>query len=503
MTRRGRSKLERPTREVDYRHLHNPFQPHEPYRPEQIEDIHGTALRVLKDVGVRILLPEARTILSSAGCSINDDDVARFDPDLVASAISTSPEQFELMGANAETTVTVGGDHVAWLPASGVPHASDLDRGKRPATVADLNIYMKLTEHFDVMHINGSGPEPQDVPVELRHLATVPAMLRLTTKHPVVYARGGQQIADGFEMIRIARGLTPEEFSRSSYCFTVINTNSPLQIDIPMAQGIIDFARAGQMACITPFTLAGAMAPITVAGALVQQHAEFLAGLVLHQVVAPGAPVVYGAFTSNVDMKSGAPAFGTPENVIAAFASGQLARHVGIPLRSSMASASNVVDAQAMYETNMAMWGSILGRSNLTIHCAGWMEGGLTVSWEKFIVDCEVLQQAAELMQPIALDDDALAFDAIAAVGQGGHYFGQPHTMERYQTAFYEPIVSDWSNMGTWTENGAQDAAMRANTIWKKILAEYQPPALPDDRDAELADFIERRTREGGAPPVS
>lgn len=377
MTRRGRRSIERPKRQVDYRHLRNPFRPHDVYSREQIAEIHATSLQVLSEVGVRILLPEARRVLAAAGCMIDDDNVARFDPDLVARAIASAPSEFDLIGAGPDTTVAIGGDHIAWFPASGVPHASDLDRGKRAATMDDFEVYMKLTEHFDVMHVNGSGPEPQEVPIELRHLATVPAMLRMTTKQPFVYARGGPQSADGFEMVRIARGLTAEQFTEASYCYTVINTNSPLQIDIPMAQGIIDFAKAGQMACITPFTLAGAMAPITTAGALVQQHAEFLAGLVLHQLSRPGAPVVYGAFTSNVDMRSGAPAFGTPENVRAAFASGQLARHVDIPLRSSMSSASNVVDAQAAYETNMAMWGSLLGGANFTAHSAGWMESTL------------------------------------------------------------------------------------------------------------------------------
>lgn len=503
MTRRGRRSDHRPSRDVDYRHLRNPFAPHEIYTSEQIADIHDTAVRVLQEVGMLIRLPEARAILGRAGCAVADDDVVRYDREVVAAAIASAPAQFGLVGATPETTVTVGGDGVLWSPASGIPHAADLDRGKRPATMDDFSVHMMLTEHFDVMHVNSTGPEPQDIPVELRHLHTAPAMLRLTTKSPPIYARGSPQVADGFEMVRIARGLSEEEFRQASYCYTVINTNSPLQLDIPMAQGTIDFARGGQALCITPFTLAGAMAPITLAGALVQQHAEFLAALVLHQLVRPGAPVIYGAFTSNVDMRSGAPAFGTPENVLASFASGQLARFVDIPFRSSMASASNVVDAQAAYETNMAMWGSLLGGSHFTLHCAGWMEGGLTVSWEKFVVDAEVLQQVAELMQPTPFGKDELAFDAIAGVGHGGHFFGESHTMERYQTAFYDPIVSDWSNMGTWIANGGHDAAARANRVWKQIVADFEAPGLPDARDAELSEFVERRIRQGGAAPVS
>lgn len=502
MTRRGRGATKRPVRDVDYRNLVNPFEPQRLYTDHQIGQIHETALRVLSDIGVRVLLPEALELLTAGGAKV-DDGIVRFDRELVDQAVATCQSQFVLKGAAPETDVVIGGQNVVWTPASGIPHASDLDDGKRPGNLRDFNTHLMLTEHFDVMHVNSTGPEPQDVAPQFRHLETVPRMLRLTTKNPLVYARGGPQVADSFEMVRIARGLSQEQFEAEPWCYTVINTNSPLQLDIPMMQGTIDFARAGQMAVITPFTLAGAMAPVTMAGALVQQHAEFLAALVVHQLARPGAPVVYGAFTSNVDMRSGSPAFGTPENVRAALASGQLARLLDIPWRSSMPSVSNSVDAQSTYETGMAMWGSILGGSNFTLHCAGWVEGGLTVSFEKFVIDCEVLQQAAELMQPVKFDEDELAFDAIAAVGQGGHYFGEPHTMERYQTAFYEPIVSDWSNFGSWVEGGSLDATMRANIIWKNIVANFQPPGLPEDRDAELQAFIDRRTQEGGAPPVS
>lgn len=502
MTRRRRGTIERPVRAVNYRNLVNPFEPHRLYTDDQIEKIHVTALKVLSEVGVKVLLPEALELLASGGARV-EGDIVRFDRAVIEQAVSTCPSEFVLKGATPATDATIGGRHVAWTPAGGIPHASDLDLGKRPATLQDFDTHLMLTEHFDVMHVNSTGPEPQDVAPEFRHLATVAGMLRLTTKNPLVYARGGPQVADAFEMIRIGRGLTQEQFEAESWCYTIINTNSPLQLDIPMMQGTIDFARAGQMVCITPFTLAGAMAPVTVAGALVQQHAEFLAALVVHQLARPGAPVVYGAFTSNVDMRSGSPAFGTPENVRAALASGQLARFLDIPWRSSMPSVSNSVDAQSVYETGMAMWGSLLGGSNFTLHCAGWVEGGLTVSFEKFVIDCEVLQQAAELMQPVPFDEDELAFDAIAAVGQGGHFFGQPHTMERYQTAFYEPIVSDWSNFGAWEEAGSLDATQRANAIWKGIVANFNPPGLPSDRDEELQKFIDRRTKKGGAPPVS
>ena len=297
--------------------------------------------------------------------------------------------------------------------------------------------------------------------------------------------------------------MSDEEFKSAHHTYTVINTNSPLQLDIPMLNGLMDFADYNQIVVITPFTLSGAMAPVTIAGALVQQHAEFLAALVINQLVRPGAPVVYGAFTSNVDMKSGSPAFGTPEYVKAAWGSGQLARKLGLPWRSSAPTASNAPDAQGAYETQLSLWGAIQGGSNFIAHTAGWLEGGLTASFEKFILDIEVLQMIAELCQPVKFDEDELALDAIREVGPGGHYFGCAHTMERYSTAFYKPLVSDWSNFGQWTENGSLTATQRANTIWKKLVADFEPPIMDAGVRAELDDYIERRIAAGGALPES
>jgi trimethylamine--corrinoid protein Co-methyltransferase len=304
-------------------------------------------------------------------------------------------------------------------------------------------------------------------------------------------------------MLRLARGIDEAAFQAQPYCYTVINTNSPRQLDVPMCQGIIDFAEAGQISVITPFTLAGAMAPVTVAGALTLQHAEALAGITLSQITRPGAPVVYGSFTSNVDMKSGAPAFGTPEFVKAAFGAGQMARHIGLPWRGSAATASNAPDAQATYEFLNSAWGSILGGVNMMLHSAGWLEGGLTASLEKFILDIEMLQIFAEIFQPVSTEAADIGFEAIAEVEPGGHFFGAQHTMSRYQSAFYAPLVSDWRNFGSWTEDGAKTATQRANGIWKKVLAEFSPPPLDPGITEALADYVQRRRGEGGAPPVS
>ena len=240
------------------------------------------------------------------------------------------------------------------------------------------------------------------------------------------------------------------------------------------------------------------MSPATLAGALAQQNAEALAVIAFTQMVRAGAPVLYGGFTSNVDMKTGAPAFGTPEYTRAAIAGGQLARRYNLPYRSSNACAANSVDAQAAYESEMSLWGAILGHANLVKHGAGWMEGGLVASYEKMIVDAELLQMMSEFLQPIVVDDDTLALDAIAEVGPGGHFFGAAHTLARYETAFYAPMVSDWRNFETWREAGAKDATQRANAIWKQLLAEYQPPPLDPACAEAVTDFVERRKREGG-----
>jgi trimethylamine--corrinoid protein Co-methyltransferase len=353
------------------------------------------------------------------------------------------------------------------------------------------------------MTILGGGVEPQDIPVHIRHLETTRVMVNLTDKIPLVYARGTGQINDNFEMIRMAYGLTDEEFRSKAYATGVINTNSPLQLDIPMAEGLIDFAEWGQPTIITPFTLAGAMAPVTIAGALTLAHAEALASITLTQIARKGAPVIYGSFTSNVDMKSGAPAFGTPEYAKAAFGAGQMARHIGLPWRSSNATASNSPDAQAAYESQMSLWGALMGGCNFILHSAGWLEGGLSTSYEKFILDIEMLQMFAETFQPVSADPADLAVEAIAEVGPSGHFFGCAHTMERYRTAFYAPLVSDWSNYGQWTDAGALTATQRAQKIWRDTLNQYVPPARDPAVVESIDAFVARRKEEGGAHPVS
>ncbi|MDH5334354.1 MAG: trimethylamine methyltransferase family protein [Thermoleophilia bacterium] len=491
-------------RSLRYRSLESPFAPLELLSADEVAHLHASALELLRRHGIRVLLPEARGILREAGALVDDEtELVRFEAELVGQAVASAPSSFELIGRSPERTVTLGGRHLATVPVSSPPAVSDLDGGKRDGNLADFRDLVRLTQHFDVMHVCGPCVEPQDVPLPFRHLQSCLAYLTLTDKAPYLYARGRGQVADGFEMFRIGYGVDAETFRDAPRSYTVINSNSPRQLDIPMCMGLIDFAAAGQLSVITPFTLAGAMAPVTLAGALTLQHAEALAGITLTQAVRPGAPVVYGAFTSNVDMKSGSPAFGTPEYFKAALASGQLARHIGLPYRSSAPNASNAVDGQAMYETMTSLYGAVLGGCNLLLHAAGWLEGGLTASKEKFVLDVEVLQMLAESFQPVVVDDTEIGLDAIGETPPGGHFFGGAHTLDRYRTAFYEPLVSDWSNHGQWVEAGSRDATTRANGVWKRVLAEFAPPPLDDGIAAELDEFVARRTTEGGAPPES
>jgi trimethylamine---corrinoid protein Co-methyltransferase len=385
---------------------------------------------------------------------------------------------------------------------AGCPNITDIGRGRRPGTLADYIETAKLQQSFEILPKLSATIEPQDVPVETRHLEVMRIQLTLSDKVPFVFARGRGQVLDAFEMMRIARGMDGETFRATPQTFTVINTNSPRQLDRPMTQGIIDFAEWGQPTVITPFCLLGAMAPITIAGALTLSHAEALAGIALAQIVRPGAPVVYGSFASNVDMKSGAPAFGTPEHIKSNFGAGQLARHIGLPWRSAAGTASNAPDVQGDYETQLALWGAVLAGANMVFHACGWLEGGLTHSLEKFITDIEAMQTIAEVMQPVACGPDEIGFGAIAEVAPGGHFFAATQTMERYRTAFYEPLVSDWSNFGQWTEAGSQTATERAHGIWQRRLDEFEPPPVDPGVAEALDAFVARRTAEGGASPM-
>ena len=487
-------------KQLPWRQPTNPYKPIEVLREEQVEQIHLASMKVLEDLGLEFLDGEALDILDNAGADVDHSTKrVRFDRGLIAESIAKAPPTFTIHARNPARNIIMGGNHISFSPVGSPPNCSDLDGGRRMGTYQDYCNLLRISHSLNIIHIISGYPvEPVDIAPAVRHLDAYYGYITLTDRawHP--YSLGRDRIADGIEMLCIARGIDREQLKREPSLVSVINTNSPLRVDGPMLQGMMEMVRNGQPPIVTPFTLSGAMAPITLAGALAQQNAEALAVIALTQMINPGCPVIYGGFTSNVDMKTGAPAFGTPEYSKAALAGGQLARRYNLPYRSSNVNASNLVDAQAAYESEMSIWAAVMGHANLVMHGTGWLEGGLCASFEKMIIDAEMLQMMAAFLEPLEVSDATLGLDAMADAGPGGHFFGTAHTLERYETAFYEPMVSDWRNFETWEESGSLTATERANGIWKRILIDYQQPPLDDDKHEALKEFIARRKLDGG-----
>ena len=476
--------------------------PTEPVNEEGVEAIHEASMRVLEDVGILFLNDDALDVLEAAGCTVDRETKrVRMDRNFVNEMAAKAPATFTITPRNPDREITVGGRQFNFGQVASAPNVMDLDRGRRVGNRADYQDLLRLSQAYNCIRFNSGYPvEPIDIHASIRHLDAHYDMLTLTDKVIHAYSLGPERIEDVMEMARIAGGLTAGEFEARPHMFTNINSSSPLKHDWPMLDGAMRAAKRGQAVVISPFTLAGAMAPVTIAGAVVQQNAEALAAVALLQQVREGAPCVYGAFTSNVDMKTGAPAFGTPEYVRAMQMSGQMARRYGLPWRASNANACNAPDAQAVWESAFSLQGSCSGHANMIYHAAGWMEGGLSASFEKFIIDCEMLQQIVYTNRPVPMSADDLAVEAIDSVGPFGHFFGADHTQERYRDAFYAPLMSDWRNFESWEEAGAVWTHQRANTAWKQILAEYEKPEIDPAIDEELCAFIERRKTEGGAP---
>ena len=481
--------------------LRVPWAPLEVLSGEQVERILQAAWRVLEEAGVEIRSSSARDVYRSAGALVDDQSqVVRLGRELVAAQLVHVPERFVLHARNPARDLHVGDNVVNFGPVNGAPNASDLERGRRYGDIAAFRDILRLTHVLGVLHWQGGiVVEPVDVPVPVRHLA---AYLAHIESSDIVWAArgvGGVQAEDAITMSAIEHGCSVEDLASRPTLMSVTNVNSPRRVDEEILDNIMILARHGQCVVITPFTLMGAMAPITLAGALVQQTAEALAIVTLCQLVRPGAPCVMGGFTSNVDMRTGSPAFGTPEYVHAAIATAQIGRRLRIPVRTSAVNASPTVDAQSTYETAFSLQAAILSHSHLINHAAGWLEGGLVASFEKIVVDAEMLRSWAEILKPIEFGDDELAVEAIKGVAPGGHFFGTEHTLARYEHAFYRPLLSDWSNHEAWVEAGARDATHRATEVWKRLLAEYSPPPLDPAVRGALDEFVVRRSRELGS----
>jgi trimethylamine--corrinoid protein Co-methyltransferase len=480
----------------------NPDRPTEPLDMDGVMAIHRGCMRILSEIGIEFLNPEAAAILKQAGCRVEGTNV-RMDEDFVMEMLRTVPAQFTITPRNPAREIILGGKHMVFVNVSSPPNVWDLERGKRSGDFESFKDFMKLTQYFNCIHVAGGYPvEPIDIHPGVRHLDCLYEKLTLTDKVVHAYSLGAERVEDVMEMVRIAGGLSHDEFDARPRMYTNINSVSPLKHDFPMLDGAMRLARRGQPVVVTPFTLAGAMAPVTMAGAVALSLAEGLSAIALLQYINPGCPVMIGTFTSNVDMKSGAPAFGTPEYMRATQMTGQLARFYKLPLRSSGVCAANVPDGQAMWETSNSLWAAVQSGTNMVYHAAGWLEGGLIASPEKFVMDCEVLQMIQRYFEEatFATTEADIALDAIREVGPSGHYFGCQHTQDRYTTAFYAPFVSDWRNYEAWQLDGAVETPERAHRIYKAIMAEFEAPPMNGDHQEELRRFVARRKQEGGAP---
>ena len=490
--------------QLPWQQVCNTYPPFEMLNPDQMDQLHATSMRVLSEAGIRVMGDNVLDIFERAGAIVDrDTKTIRIDEAIVTETLKTVPTEFTLTARNRVKQITLGGNHVNFGLVAGPPNVHDCINGRRQGNYEDYCNFIRLAHHFNAIHLIGNQVmAPIEMPANNRHLDTYNANLTYSDLSFHCTAIGRGRAMDGINMMAISRGQKPKEMLGDPGVITIISVNSPRLFDDAMGDGLIAMAEYGQPVTVTPFTLMGAMTPVTLPAALAQQNAEALFGVVLTQLVNPGTPVMYGSFTSNVDMKSGAPAFGTPENAKANIVGGQLARRYGIPYRTSNANASNVVDLQAAYETMMATWGAVLGGANIVYHAAGWLEGGLTASYEKFIMDVEIIQNMIEFLKPMKFDTDELGLDTIKSVPTGGHFFGVDHTMQRYETAFYKPMLSDWQNYESWEAAGAKDALQRATETWQQALGEYEAPEMDLAVREELDAYIAKRKEEiGGGEP--
>jgi trimethylamine---corrinoid protein Co-methyltransferase len=479
----------------------NPFKPAELISVDEVESLHQAALSILENTGIRCHVAEAREILQKAGARVDDSKShVWLGREFVEQALKTVPSQVTLTPRNADHAVRLGGQHMATSTVLGPPHVTDLVRGRRTGKLADLEELLKITQFFNVVHMNGFPLEAQDVEVRFRHLDAALAMLTLTDKVPALYCQSRQRIEDVLTLCAMARGETLKEFGKRPGAYAIINTNTPLQYDVPMTIGVMDMARHGQPTLITPFILAGASTPNTLASALALNTAEILFGVTLAQLVRPGAPVFHGLAVINVDMKTGAPAYGWADMHRGTLIGCQIARRYNMPIRTSIFSSPNTPDYFAGSETAMAAMTAMMSGGHLLMHATGWLEGGLCTSLEKFVLDCELMQNIAHFMRPADTSADAFALQEISEVGPGGHFFGTERTIASYESAFYRPILASTQNYGAWFEAGSKSALERATSIWQEALRTYEQPALDVARLEAMIEFVAKRKEQGGAP---
>jgi trimethylamine---corrinoid protein Co-methyltransferase len=452
--------------------------------------------RIVSDLGIEFLHPEALRHFEEAGQQV-EGELVRFDPDWILEQVAKAPSEFDLQARNADRTIHVGGKHMAFSAVYGCPFVREgLER--RDATYDDFQNLVKLAQAFPQLDSpGGTICEPNDKPLDSRHLDMVYALLTLSDKPFMGSVTSGPNAVDTIAMAEMVFGR--ESLERTPAIISLINVNSPLRYDDRMLSALIEYAKAGQATIITPFLLMGAMSPVSIPATLAQQVGEALAGIALVQTIRPGCPVVFGSFLSNTDMQSGSPSFGTPESAIGLLCTGQIARHYNLPFRSGGAlTSSQVVDAQAGYESMMSLWPTFLAGTNFVMHAAGWLESALVSCYEKFVTDVELLRMMYHVFEPLQINEETLAYSAHQEVGQGGHFLGAVHTLERFRECFYRPLVSSTENYERWKRNGGNDTAARASEVWKKTLAEYEKPPIEEDLEAELKAYVDRRRTELG-----
>ena len=462
---------------------------------EGIEKLQACTLEVLSDIGIDFYDDEAQSILKAHGVRM-EGDTAFFDREMVAEYLALAPSQFQQRSRNEQRWVTVGGNNVCFAPVYGPPFVTSRDRGRREATLQDFQNFVKMAYSTPYLHHSGGTiVEPTDEPVHTRHLDMVYSHIKYSDKPFMGSVTSAVNAADSVRLAELLYG--EDEIRETPGLLSLINISSPRRLDDRMLGAMKVYAKAKQALMITPFVFSGAMGPAAVAGTVVQINAEALAGIIFTQMVNPGTPCVFGAFQTNIDLQSGAPVFGSPESQIALFTLGQLARRHGLPYRSGgMFSSAKIPDAQAAYESLMVMLPAILGKVHFILHSAGWLEGGLTAGYEKFVLDLEILGMFHTFFKGLDMSENGLAMESLRTVPPDGHHLGTPHTLANFRSAFFRSELFDYNSYEQWAEEGARDVYTRAGETYKRMLKEYQPPALDPGIDDALKEFVERRKQE-------
>ena len=464
---------------------------------EAMATLDGGWRRLVTEIGVEFLDSRALDLFREAGQKVEDHTVF-LDPDFVLEQVAKAPREFDVQARNHEHDLHIGGDAMAFGAVYGPPFVREGDV-RRDGTMDDFRNFSRLAQTFGALDSAGGViTEPNDTPLDSRHLDMTYALQTLTDKVYMGNVVSGVNARDTLAMTEILFG-SREAIEQTPATISLINCNSPLRWDDRMLEAQFEYSAANQPVVLTPFILMGAMSPVTSPAALVQQMAEALSGIALSQLIRPGAPVIFGSFLSNIDMQSGSPTFGTPESGLGLLCTGQIARHFGLPFRTGGGlTSSQVPDAQAGYEALMTLLPTFLAGANWVMHSAGWLEGGLVAGYEKFVIDVELVQMLKHEFTPLEIDEASMAFDAHQEVGHGGHFLGAMHTMERFRTCFYRPMLSSSENYERWMRNGAKDTATRAGEIYRKKLEEYEQPPLDDAIRQELEEYVVRRRAELG-----